>query len=236
MRPANDPTVDYADLVRTGYDRCAATYAESREAEAQSELSLLAEHLDDGASILDIGCGAGVPVARELAKRFAVTGVDISGEMVRLARTNVPDGRFVHADITSAEFAASSFDAVVAFYSIFHLPREAHRSLFRRIHEWMRPGGYLMCTLSRCREAAYTEDDFFGETMYWSNFGLADYADILTVTGFSLLKTSVVGHGYSGLQTPLESHPLVFARKPIAFATPSVTSDLHVQSSLRPPA
>ena len=223
LRPANDSTIDYAALVRTGYDRCAPSYAESREAETQPELSLLAEQLDDGASILDIGCGAGVPVARELAKRFTVTGLDISGEMVKLARANVPDGRFVHADITSAEFAASSFDAVVAFYSIFHLPREAHRSLFCRIHEWLRPGGYLMCTLSRCREAAYTEDDFFGETMYWSNYGLADYADILTVTGFSLLKTSVASHGYSDLRTPPESHPLVFARKPFVLTNLNLT-------------
>ena len=71
-----------------------------------------------------------------------------------------------------------------------------------------------MCTLSCCREAAYTEDDFFGETMYWSSYGMADYTDILTGIGFSLLKTSIIGYGYSEApDTPPEYHPLVFARK-----------------------
>lgn len=214
MRPANDPLVDYKALVKRGYDRCAAAYTEARSGEAHPELDLLHERLDDGAAVLDLGCGAGVPIARSLAGSFAVTGVDTSSEMVRLARANVPEARFFHADITSVEFVDSSFDAVVAFYSIFHLPREEHHGLFRRIRDWLKPGGYLMCTLTRYSEAAYTEDDFFGETMYWSNYGLSEYADLLTGLGFSLLETSTVGHGYAESEAPPEVHPLVFARKP----------------------
>lgn len=218
MRPADDPLVDYRALVQEGYDRCTAVYAEARAGEAHPELELLRECLDDGAAVLDIGCGAGVPVTRSLAESFSVTGVDTSTEMVRLARANVPEARFLHADITSVKFAGSSFDAVVAFYSIFHLPREEHTSLFRRIRDWLKPGGYLMCTLTRYSEAAYTEDDFFGETMYWSNYGLTEYADILTGLGFTLLKTSAVGHGYAESETPPEIHPLVFARKPADYS------------------
>ena len=182
--------------------------------EAHPELDLLLESLEDGASVLDIGCGAGVPVTRALSGRFAVTGVDISGEMARQARANVPGASFIHGDITSVEFPDSSFDAVVAFYSIFHLPREEHADLFRRVHGWLKPGGYLMCTLTRYSEAAYTEDDFFGETMYWSNYGLEEYNEILAGLGFTLLRTSSIGHGYTEAQdTPPETHPLVFARK-----------------------
>ena len=214
MRPANDPPIDYKDLVRRGYNRCASAYAGARQGEAHTELELLAERLDDGASVLDIGCGAGVPITRALAGKFAVTGVDISSEMVRKARANVPCASFIHGDITSVGFPDSSFDAAIAFYSIFHIPREEHRGLFRRIRSWLKPGGYLMCTLSRHSEAAYTEDDFFGETMYWSNYGLADYERILTGLGFRLLTTTTIGDGYSeAIEAPSEDHPLVLARK-----------------------
>ena len=214
MRPANDPSIDYKALVQRGYDRCAAAYAESRMAEAHPELDLLGEHLEDGATVLDIGCGAGVPVTRALAGRFAVTGVDISSEMIRQAQAKVPGVNFVHGDIASVEFADSSFDAAAAFYSIFHLPREEHTVLFRRIHGWLKPGGHLMCTLTRDSEPAYTEDDFFGETMYWSNYGLEDYNEMLEGLGFGLLGTSSIGHGYTEAQHTLpETHPLVFARK-----------------------
>ena len=34
--------------------------------------------LDDGVSVLDLGCGAGVPIARSLSRRYRVTGVDVS--------------------------------------------------------------------------------------------------------------------------------------------------------------
>ena len=71
-----------------------------------------------------------------------------------------------------------------------------------------------MCTLTRYSEPAYTEDDFFGETMYWSNYGLDDYEDMLARIGFFLIEASTIGHGYSeAVDTPPEIHPLVFARK-----------------------
>ena len=100
------------------------------------EIRGLLERLGDGASVLDVGCGTGVPIARALAARYRVTGVDVSREMVRLARRNVPDGEFICSDVMSVDFEPGGFDAVVALYSIFHLAREEHGALFRRIWCW----------------------------------------------------------------------------------------------------
>jgi len=214
LKPADDSQINYKDLVRRGYNSCAAEYDKSRRREAGPELSLLTGQLCDGAAVLDIGCGAGVPVAKTLAQRFAVTGVDISGEMINRARTNVPQATFILGDIMSVELPPSRFDAAVAFYSIFHLPREEHPELLQRIYGWLKPGGYLLATLSYLDEASYTEDDFFGVTMYWSNYGLEDYKRIIEEVGFALLETTVVGHGYGAeVQASEERHPLVFARK-----------------------
>jgi SAM-dependent methyltransferase len=214
LKPADDPTIDYKALVQRGYDRCAAAYHEARKNEPGLELDLLTRRLEDGATVLDLGCGAGVPYTRALAQRFTVTGVDSSGEMIQRARANAPNGRFILGDIMTVDFPTSSFNAVVAFYSVFHIPREEHPDLFRRIYAWLEPGGYLLCTLSRSSEEGYTEDDFFGVSMYWSNYGLEDYKEILTRVGFSLLETSVIGHGFTeAQQAPPEYHPLVFAQK-----------------------
>ena len=148
MRAANDPGVDYRELVGRGYDACAGAYGAYRRVEAGIEIGGLLERLGDGGSVLDVGCGTGVPIARVLAERYRVTGVDVSGEMVRLARRNVPDGEFVCSDVMSVDFEAGGFDGVVALYSIFHHPREEHGDLFRRIWGWLSPGGLLLCTLS----------------------------------------------------------------------------------------
>ncbi|HEY32599.1 MAG TPA: methyltransferase domain-containing protein [Dehalococcoidia bacterium] len=213
MKPADDSKVNYKDLVQRGYNSCAAEYDTSRQREAGPELTLLTSRLRDGATILDVGCGAGVPIARTLSQRFAVTGVDISGEMISRARANVPQATFIKGDIMSVELPPSHLDAAVAFYSIFHLPREEHPELLRRIYRWLKPGGYLLATLSYLNEAPYTED-YLGVTMYWSNYGLEDYKRIIEEIGFTLLKTTVVGHGYrEEVQASEERHPLIFARK-----------------------
>ena len=134
--------------------------------------------------------------------------------MVRRARSNVPGGRFVCADILAVDFPPAGFDAVVAFYSVFHVPREQHADLFRRVHRWLKPRGHLLCTLSYYSEEGYTVDDFFGVTMYWSNNGIDEYRGLLTGIGFSLLEVSTTGRGYQeGMQQPTERHPLVLARK-----------------------
>ncbi|MBI3942356.1 MAG: class I SAM-dependent methyltransferase [Chloroflexi bacterium] len=209
----NDPSIDYKALVQRGYDRCAAAYEDARHGQANPELDLLLRRLADGAHVLDIGCGAGVPIAHTLAQRFQVTGIDISEEQIRRARRNVPEATFLHGDVMSMTFPPASFDAAVAFYSIFHLPREEHPELLRRIHGWLKPGGYLLATVTSVAEAAYTEDDFFGATMYWSNYGLEDYKAILTEIGFNLLDTTFTGHGYTAeKQIPAEHHPLIFAQ------------------------
>ena len=113
----------------------------------------------------------------------------------------------------SVRFPPSSFDAVVAFYSIFHLPREEHPDLFRRVYRWLRPGGYLMCTLSHYSEEGYTEEGFFGVTMYWSNYSLEEYAEILARAGFVLLETTTTSDYEDATKEISEDHPLVLARK-----------------------
>jgi cyclopropane fatty-acyl-phospholipid synthase-like methyltransferase len=213
MNPAEDSNIDYKALVRRGYDRCAGAYEQARKNDPTPALDLLTRRLPDAAHLLDIGCGAGVPIARLLSQRFRVTGVDISAGQVRRARANVPTATFIQADIMTVEFAPATFDAAVAFYSIFHIPRDEHPDLFHRIRHWLKPGGYLFATLSTSAESPYTEDDFFGTTMYWSSHSLEDYKTTLADIGFTLLEITTVGHGYHpDTGAPPEHHPLILAR------------------------
>ncbi len=214
MKPADDPNIDYKALVQRGYDRCAVRYDQARQNEAHPELALLMDRLDDGARVLDIGCGAGVPVARALAQRFQVTGVDLSSEMTKRAKANVPGATFINSDIMVTQFPSSYFDAVVSFYAIFHLPRDEHPELFRNIHRWLKVGGYFLATVAQTSEAPYTEDDFFGVAMYWSNFGLEDYRKLLIEIGFQLLEAGVLSHGFNADEDISEEyHPMIFAQK-----------------------
>jgi len=212
MDPA-EPGRDYRGLVLGTYDRIAADYNKGRLAEQADALAPLIERLPAGARVLDLGCGAGVPITKALAGRFDVTGVDFSPAQLALARRQVPAARFVEADMTRCELAAESFDAVVSFFAIFHLPRDEHGPLFGRVRDCLKPGGYFLATLALADEAGYTEDDFHGATMYWSNFDLAAYRRLLGACGFEVLADWLLSDGPATTSDP-EVQPVVLARKP----------------------
>jgi SAM-dependent methyltransferase len=92
--------------------------------------------------VLDLSCGSGVPVMRKLAIRgHDVVGIEGSARQLSLARLNVSNGHFIHADMTRVELAPSSFDAVAAFYSTTHVPRDEHAHLLRADRELAEAGG-----------------------------------------------------------------------------------------------
>jgi cyclopropane fatty-acyl-phospholipid synthase-like methyltransferase len=200
-------------IVSNGYDLCALAYNEARARDPSAELGMLIDVLPTGARVLEIGCGGGFPVTSALAHHASVVGVDLSAVQAEQARIRVPKAAIIHGDIMDQAFQPSFFDGVVSLYTLFHLPRERHRPLLERIAQWLSPGGHLLITVADSDHPGYTEDDFFGATMYWSHFGPKWYQTVLGDLGFSILHSDVVGHGYGNRSNlPAERHPLIFAR------------------------
>jgi ubiquinone/menaquinone biosynthesis C-methylase UbiE len=129
------------ELVAQGYDVIGDRFAEWRDRIVGDPrrwwADALTSRLQDGARVLELGCGAGVPDTKLLAERFRVTGVDISGGQISRARTNVPEAEFIQADLTSLELEPHPVDAVAAFYSFNHVPRDLVGAVFGRIHSWI---------------------------------------------------------------------------------------------------
>ena len=163
--------VDPKTLVASGYDLIADVYLE-RYGQSSVRDRWLAELLaatHPGEYVLDLGCGAGVPVARELVTQGReVLGVDGSVKQIELARHNVPRAKFQHADMTSVAFPPASFDAVAAFYSITHVPLDEHAILLQRIATWLRPGGFLIASLGAARSANW-RGEWLGTEMFFSH-------------------------------------------------------------------
>ena len=184
--------MDPKRIVADGFDRIAETYAAWVERDGigrrERHLELLEAELPAGARVLDLGCGAGVPIARRLAARFEVTGIDISARQIELARHAVPAATFVHGDMAAQSFPEASFDAVVAFFSIFHLSREEHGALFGRIASWLRPGGYLVASTGARSDPGTVEEDWLGAPMYWSFYPSETSLELVRASGLEIVQ------------------------------------------------
>ena len=202
---------DPKDVVRRGYDAVSRLYDEVYGADTKyaSVLGELCGRLPPGAAVLDVGCGSGVPVARTLAAAgHRVTGVDISEVQIRRARERVPQAEFIRADVTALAFAAASFDAVVSFYALIHIPPAEQPPLLRRIAGWLRPGGSFAATTGH---GAWTgsEDDWLGggAPMWWSHADAATNRAWITEAGLTVEREDYLPEGAGG-------HALFWARRP----------------------
>ena len=163
--------MDPKEVVRRGYDRISDAYRGDLDdvEEYGAWLTELAALLPQGGRVLDLGCENGVPSARWLADRgLAVTGVDFSEVQIERARRLVLNAGFLRADMTSLDMPQGSFDAVIAFYSLIHVPVEEQPSLLARVASWLEDGGYFLAIVGHTAGTG-TDDDWFGESMYWSH-------------------------------------------------------------------
>ncbi|WP_101392855.1 bifunctional 2-polyprenyl-6-hydroxyphenol methylase/3-demethylubiquinol 3-O-methyltransferase UbiG [Streptomyces sp. TLI_146] len=202
---------DPKDLVRRGYDALSVRYDEAYDSDSKYRawVESLKARLEDGSRVLDLGCGSGVPVVRDLAEAgHRVTGVDISEMQIRRARELVPGPDFIRADATAVDFPAGSFDAVVSLYALIHIPLEEQRSLLGKVASWLRPGGWFLCSTGQHAWTG-TDEDWLGSgvAMWWSHADADTNRTWITASGLVVEREEFVPEGDSG-------HVLFWARRP----------------------
>lgn len=183
------------ELVGRGYDAIGERFADWRDQivgdpRREWERNLVAR-LADGARVLELGCGAGVPDTQRLAERFRVTGVDVSLGQVRRARAAVPDAEFIQADFTALDLEPESFDAVVSFYAFNHVPRELLAPTFARIRDWLVPDGLLMTALGTTDLEGWI-GEWLGAPTFFSSFPPETNTGLVRKAGFRILRDELV--------------------------------------------
>ena len=182
------------EIVKAGYNTISDSYLaiRSKDSEDVRLLDELVQRLPKGALVLDAGCGAGVPVTRHLSQHFQVVGVDFAEAQLQLARQLVPQAKFVCEDITDLTFPSAMFDAICSYYTIIHIPRQAHEILFQQFHRLLKPSGLaLLCLGAEDLEDDLVED-YLGVRMYWSHYDASTYLDLIAACGFELIWSRIV--------------------------------------------
>jgi SAM-dependent methyltransferase len=97
-----------------------------------------------GTRLIDIGCGSGYAAAMAATRGASVTGIDITPELIAIARERVPQARFTVAAMDELPFDDESFDAAVGF-NAFQFADDPAGAL-REAARVVQPGGLVAAT------------------------------------------------------------------------------------------
>ncbi len=104
------------------------------------------DHAKENAVFLDVGCGGtGRVIGEALNRNMKVTGIDVSSEMIRMAKNRHPDVNFINDDFIVWK-TCDHFDLIIAWDSIFHAPVSLQRAATRKMCDLLNPGGVLLFT------------------------------------------------------------------------------------------
>lgn len=141
--------------------------------------------MPEGASVLDIGCGTGEPLARYLTERGCrVTGIDAAPEMIALCRDRCPDGDWRVADMRTLSLGRK-FDGLLAWDSFFHLAHDDQRRMFPIFRDHAAPHAVLMFTSGPSHGEAIGV--FEDEPLYHASLDPEEYRALLDAAGFEVV-------------------------------------------------
>jgi len=132
---------------------------------------------------LDIGCGCTgrfIDLLKE--NSFEVTGLDISAEMLVLARQNYPEINFIHADICQYDLA-EKYNFITAWDSIWHIPLSEQRNVISKIVDSLNTGGIFIFTFGGTTEPGDHKNSFMGPEVYYSSLGLNGFLTLFIELG-----------------------------------------------------
>ncbi|KAI0517508.1 methyltransferase [Xylaria bambusicola] len=197
MSDAPEGIVEYA------YDNITQWYlqwVEGQKSPRDRYAKRLLDEMPPSPSILELGCGPGVPVLQLLLHKGArVVANDISTKQIEMAKARFPAAELIAGDMTALSFEPESFDGAISLYTLFHLPRAKLKDMLVKIHSWLKPNGVFVFNLATVDEEEI-HGEFFGYGMFWSSFDVDANQALLREIGFDLLQVDIFEAGDGKLE------------------------------------
>jgi SAM-dependent methyltransferase len=155
---------------RASYDTDASGYAEKvrgllgARPYLRASLGLFAELVHDagGGPVADVGCGPGYVTGYLHDAGVDVFGIDLSPEMIAIARRDYPNLRFEVGTMTDLDLADGSVAGIIAFWSVIHVPDHAMPGVFDQFRRVLRPQGLLLVGFHVGDETRHTSVGYTG--------------------------------------------------------------------------
>jgi SAM-dependent methyltransferase len=161
---------DWLSHTRSSYDADAAGYAQevrgllSENPYLRASLALFSDlvHEVGGGPVADIGCGPGYVTGYLNHAGVDAFGIDLSPEMIAIARRDYPDVEFRVGTMTDLDLADNSVAGIIAFWSVIHVPDQAVPSVFEQFRRVLRPGAPVLVGFHVGDDTKHTAEGYTG--------------------------------------------------------------------------
>jgi SAM-dependent methyltransferase len=155
---------------RASYDTDATGYADKVRGlldgspYLRASLALFAELVREagGGPVADVGCGPGYVTDHLHDAGVDAFGIDLSPEMIAIARGDYPQLRFEVGTMTDLDLADDSVAGIVAFWSVIHVPDDAVPGVFEEFRRVLQPHGLLLVGFHVGDETQHTSQGYTG--------------------------------------------------------------------------
>lgn len=173
--------MDIIKMNEKAYERIASDYAKDDPGTITPGFRRFCEKLPAACRVLDVGSGTGIPHAKYLANRgFQVKGIDISKEMVKISRKNVPKAEFRVLSMTEMDYKRE-FEGIIACASMNHLDFPRFQEVAKKISQAFKPNGWFYLSLFEPVPGADgVSKEVNVESNYSSNWGVPLYSRAYT--------------------------------------------------------
>lgn len=181
--------MDKSKQASSVYDKIAEPYA--------NEFSKPSEYIDEfltllpkNTKILDAGCGIGVDASYMSSKGFYIIGIDLSKEMLKLAKQKFHQIDFRQQDIRELDFPPNSFDGVLASCLLIHIPKKNVPALLKKFHQILKKDGAIYVALQGGKSEEIFVDGPFkpDEKLFLNIISFDEIKNLLVKNGFSIVK------------------------------------------------
>jgi ubiquinone/menaquinone biosynthesis C-methylase UbiE len=177
------------------YDEVASSYDnQHKEDLIRQDLDIFLQYLSKSAKVLDFGCGPGRDGEYFALQDIEVTFLDISPQMLAIARKKVPSATFIEADMTEVELPGEEYDGIWANASLLHLTKVEIPSVLEKIFSSLKPGGVFFVSLKEGEGEKEETTTRFQNTdrpvaRFFAFYSYQEIRTLLENVGFTVIET-----------------------------------------------
>ncbi|MFA5303559.1 MAG: class I SAM-dependent methyltransferase [Candidatus Nanoarchaeia archaeon] len=144
-----------------------------------------------GSRVIDIGCGPGRDSKYFSDKNLDVTGVDLTDNFLKIAKSKVPKADFLKMDMRQLSFNDESFEGVWCNGAFLHIPKYENSATLKEFYRVLKPEGVMYLSVKIGEGEQIVKKDYWKGRKLFIYYSQEEIIGLLKNTGFEIINTII---------------------------------------------